>query len=121
MNVDWKLKIKAFLYQLPWGALCEQEPDDRQIIKDFVGNGDLDIARQANEIAFGLDVPPFVRQQQDLWSVWLKEPVLKHPLSGGRCDLEGLPKDKNDICTVAKQAVKEVLGKVKKMITKRRF
>jgi CRISPR-associated protein Cmr2 len=68
---------------------------------------------QAHEIAFGLDVPPFVRKQK--WIDWLEDPELTHPLSGASYSLaKYLPENqRKGLCNGAKQAVEEALQQVK--------
>ena len=116
MSVDWKLKLKAFLYQPPWSLLSLQEPDEnscKQLIGILVEGDDLGKAREANEIAFGLDVPPFARQK-DLWQVFLKNPCLKHALSGEAPELDEATFKDTNLCEIAKNAVGEALERVKK-------
>lgn len=116
MNVDWRLKIKAFLYQLPWGVLCDQEPNDeerKELMKAIVGDDDLAKAREANERAFGMDVPPHIRDCSHLWGAFSKEPLLKHPLSGEKMDLK-ISGFESDRCREGKDRVQEVVGRLAK-------
>ncbi len=102
----WQRKIQAFLFTPPDKALAPVGAEDRA--KELIAAaldadknsvtvpGDI---KQADEIAAGLDIPPIV--QSFPGDVFLKNPVLTHPLSGLRYPAEnqrgpvGLEKLKN--------------------------
>lgn len=105
----WIRKIEAFLYRLPWEAVCEKElPDDERekVLKGLTGGGELVLARQANDAASGLDVPAFARIEE--WSVFAKNSILIHPLSGRRFPLEKTPE-----CTATREAIMCFLNSLK--------
>jgi len=71
----WKLKIKAFLHNLPWRVLCDSAEHSQKVAQELINvlldgkiNSDKcnEQIKEADEIAYGLDVPSFVRDKNDL-------------------------------------------------------
>ena len=111
--VNWQLKIKAFLYHLPWEVLCDQPPKDeerRELIRALAGDEDLDVARQAHTLAAALDEYCFLPEQ--LWAVWKETPCLIHPLVGKELNLK-LDTMGQDLSARARQVVQTALQQVK--------
>ena len=82
--MDWTLKIQALLALPPDSAIAPEGVEERARHYLQVLGVDPEIPdciRQAHEIAFGLDVPPFI-QERARSSVFRDQPLLKHPLSG---------------------------------------
>jgi CRISPR-associated protein Cmr2 len=79
--MDWKLKIQALLYPYPPDlAINPNEAGERarKYLQSLGINDSIpDHILQAHKIAFGLDVPPFIRQHALPDAL-----VLTHPLSG---------------------------------------
>lgn len=84
MSMDWKLKIQALFYPCPPDFALnpdKAEKHARQYLQSLELNNSIpDHIRQAHDIAFGLDVPPFIRKEA-VTSV-PDQMMLTHPLSG---------------------------------------
>lgn len=80
----WKRKIKAFLYTPPHRALAADSDTARQwaaqVVQAALGDDSLDEVKEADQIAKGLDIPPFVEQVSA--GIFQQDPCLTHPLSG---------------------------------------
>lgn len=91
MSVDWGLKIKAFLYWAPWGALSDQPQRGEELIQIVLGSVDLTVAAQAQAMASALDAPCLL--PKDRWNVWKNNPILIHPLVGEASPKISLPNE----------------------------
>lgn len=117
----WALKIRAFLCQLPWGALCKEMPSDEEsekVIKGIVGDFDRKLTQKAADTAFGLDVPAFVRAKDKEWQVFAEKPILTHPLSGRYFDV---PASNFIQCNKARNVVTKVINGLKQDDLKKMF
>jgi CRISPR-associated protein Cmr2 len=107
MSVDWKPKIQALLYPYPPDfALDPGEDKARQRAQGYLQSLGLndsvpEYVESAHKIAFGLDVPPFVRQHALPDAL-----VLTHPLSGESESLKT-----NLSATQARDALQKALEK----------
>jgi len=92
----WELKIKAFLFTPPDKALAPTGVEDRAktlmaVALNLQGE-QVTIppeVEKADQIAKGLDIPPFVEQAPA--DVFRQDPCLTHPLSGELYRLTNLP------------------------------
>jgi len=88
MNMDWTLKIAAWLSRNPAFSLFPENSAEisRRLMKVVCQNVDLDEllnkASEIEQIASGMDIPPFAGNQQLDAACFRKNPVLTHPLSG---------------------------------------
>ncbi len=80
MSVDWELKLKTFLYRAPWGALCDRSPEGGKLVREFWGNDDLKVVKEAHALATALSGSRFLDEGD--WGVWKQNPTLIHPLAG---------------------------------------
>lgn len=91
-NDLWKRKIRAFLYRPPHGALAAESPTVKrwpaEVIQAALDCDCLDDVEEADRIAQGLDIPPFVEQVPA--DVFRQDPCLTHPLSGELYRLQDL-------------------------------
>ena len=103
--MDWKLKIQALLYPYPPDlAINPNEAGERarKYLQSLGINDSIpDHILQAHKIAFGLDVPPFIRQHALPDAL-----VLTHPLSGESESLKT-----NLSATQARDALQKALEK----------
>lgn len=95
MSVEWELKIQALLALPPDFALDPNKNNAKQRAKEYLqllGLNDSvpEHVQKAHEIAFGLDVPPFVRHRDKEGTVFRDKPTLTHPLSGQHDKLDKL-------------------------------
>lgn len=117
---QWTIKIKAFLRCPPDRALISAEQEEERakgLIKLALDDDSIpEKVGWAHRNAYALDRPPFV---QACSIDFLHDPVLTHPLSGQRWDLEnfelvkGWRTNKNTLVNGANQAVEKALGELK--------
>lgn len=84
-SVNWKRKIAAYLWRTPafslWPETDGQLAENlRQIICATLTREDRNAAAKSEQIASGLDIPPFFNQLDA--GCFLNQPILTHPLSG---------------------------------------
>lgn len=109
MSTDWKLKIQTLLALPPDVALLF-EGADGWVKSDWEALGITDEVprhvQQAHEIAFGLDVPPFVRRLA--FPPLAKGLVFAHPLSGQSESLNAATLDQDGIRSALQQALRRL-------------
>ena len=84
--MKWEYKIQAFLYPYPLDFAInpgDQEERARNYLKILGLDQNIpDWLQDAHNMAFGVDVPAFVRKKE--FKSFLENPFLTHPLSGAR-------------------------------------
>jgi CRISPR-associated protein Cmr2 len=110
----WKIKIVGFLYSFSKISYLNQSKAIKQelecLLKKISPSVSDEVARMienADQIAYALDVPPFLPLKNG-GSFFINKPILKHPLAGNEKILEGLDLKNQMLETAIAQAINEI-------------